>query len=466
MKSAPNLKVQPKDKGVEVIIFAGADAYASAQGWIEGMGKAIAEDDTPPVIVGPKQLAELDNVRVIDEGRRCVRVIKAGDIGEAQISAIAKKLALAGVEDARLYRGVMDANPESWHDYLGRVRHASAAASSSLPITYGSDGYDREQDYTLKGYLPANSLCSIYGPSGSYKSFLAVSWACHIAASLKWAGKSVAGGSVMYIVGEGGIGVPRRIKAWENAHGVTVGNLALVNRPVFPVRPEEVNEVVKAAREIQGKTGKPVQLIVVDTLARCFGGNDENDARDMGAFIEGCDRIKRETGATVLVVHHSGKDDSKGARGSSSFRAALDAEFNVRREGDGGAIILTCTKMKDAEEPKQAAFDLRESELFTDRDGELVTSLVLHDLPREARDVDPELADVNRLTGNHAALWQCIRSRKAKGEPCNRAVLRDDMIALVGSNGKKSTSRWLDKLAKDGLISMDSAGDVTMLKGV
>ncbi|GAR06156.1 hypothetical protein NGUA35_01350 [Salmonella enterica] len=338
------------------------------------------------------------------------------------------------------------------------------ALRHNLPITYGSDGFDREQDYTLKSYLPANSLCSIYGPSGSYKSFLAVSWACHIAAGRRWAGKSVSGGSVMYIVGEGGIGVPRRVKAWENVHGVKVNNLALVNRPVFPVRREEVLEVVKAARAIQAKKGEPVQLIVIDTLARCFGGNDENDARDMGAFIEGCDTIKRETGATVLVVHHSGKDDSKGARGSSSFRAALDAEFNVRREGDGGAIILTCTKMKDAEEPRPAAFDLREAELFTDRDGEQVASLVLHDVPREPRDVDPVLAEVSNLSGNHAALWQCIRSRKARGEVCNRAVLRDDIIAMEGENGRKAFGRWLNKLVKDGLISVDSCGEISMLK--
>lgn len=97
----------------------------------------------------------------------------------------------------------------------------------------------------------------------------------------------------------------------------------------------------------------PVRLVVIDTLARCFGGNDENDARDMGAFIEGCDVIKQKTGATVLVVHHSGKDEAKGARGSSSFRAALDAEFNVKREGQGQALILSCTKMKDAEEPER-----------------------------------------------------------------------------------------------------------------
>lgn len=334
----------------------------------------------------------------------------------------------------------------------------------NLPITYGSEGYDREQDYTLKSYLPANSLCSIYGPSGSYKSFLAVSWACHIAAGLKWAGKRVSEGSVMYIVGEGGIGVSRRVRAWENVHGVKVDNLALVNRPVFPVRNQEVLQVVKAARDVEAKKGKPVQLIVIDTLARCFGGNDENDAKDMGAFIEGCDTIKRETGATVLVVHHSGKDDTKGARGSSAFRAALDAEFNVRREGDGGAIILTCTKMKDAEEPRPAAFDLREAELFTDRDGELVASLVLRDTPREPQEPDPELAEVKHLTGNHAALWQSIRSRKTKGEPCNRSVLRDDMIALLGENGRKGFNRWLEKLVRDGLIEVDVMGEVTTLK--
>lgn len=268
----------------------------------------------------------------------------------------------------------------------------------------------------------------------------------------------------MYIVGEGGIGVPRRVRAWENVHGVKVDNLALVNRPVFPVRAQEVQQVVKAARDVEAKKGKPVQLIVIDTLARCFGGNDENDAKDMGAFIEGCDTIKRETGATVLVVHHSGKDDTKGARGSSAFRAALDAEFNVRREGEGGAIILTCTKMKDAEEPRPAAFDLREAELFTDRDGELVASLVLRDTPREPQEPDPELAEVKHLTGNHAALWQSIRSRKAKGEPCNRSVLRDDMIALLGENGRKGFNRWLEKLTRDGLIEVDVMGEVIILK--
>ena len=177
------------------------------------------------------------------------------------------------------------------------------------------------------------------------------------------------------------------------------------------------------------------------------------------------DVIKRETGATLLVVHHSGKDDTKGARGSSAFRAALDAEFNIRREGEGGAIILTCTKMKDTEEPKQAAFDLRTVELFTDRDGEIVSSLVVRDIPREARELDPELAEIKNLTGNHAALWQSIRSRKAKGETCNKAVLRDDMEAMMGEKARKSFHKWLEKLIRDGLIEVDYQGVITILSG-
>ena len=343
----------------------------------------------------------------------------------------------------------------------------AAGKKTTLPLSVGSAGYDRELEYTLKGYLPANSLCSIYGPSGSYKSFLAVSWACHIAAGIRWSGRSVSGGSVLYVVGEGGIGVPRRIRAWENVfnRAERLNNLYLVNRPVFPVRREEVNQVILAAQEVKNATGEPVRFIVIDTLARCFGGNDENDARDMGAFIEGCDAIKRETGATLLVVHHSGKDDSKGARGSSAFRAALDAEYSIRREGEGGAIILTCTKMKDSEEPQQAAFDLRTVALFTDSDGESVCSLAVRDVPREPQEADPALADMNNLTGNHAALWQCIRSRKAKGEPCNRSVLRDDMEALLGEKARKSFHKWLEKLVRDGLINIDNAGDVFITGG-
>ncbi|HFT7676047.1 TPA: DUF5906 domain-containing protein [Citrobacter braakii] len=138
MKSAPNLKHLPKEKFTEAVIFAGADAYAHAKGWEEGLGKQIAEDTTPPIYLGPKQLAELDNLQIIDKGRRSARVYLAGSIEPILINAIGEKLARAGVQDARLYKGIPDREPEDWRGYLNRLREQSSDEASNirqLPIT-------------------------------------------------------------------------------------------------------------------------------------------------------------------------------------------------------------------------------------------------------------------------------------------------------------------------------------------
>ncbi|EOY7732740.1 DUF5906 domain-containing protein [Escherichia coli] len=121
MKNAPNLKYQPKDKFTEVIIFAGTDAYSHAQHWIESEGRKHG-DNVPPVYLGPKQLADLANIRIIDDERRFARVYLAGEIEPIQINAIAEKLALAGVQEAKLYKGITDREPENWRDYLQRIR--------------------------------------------------------------------------------------------------------------------------------------------------------------------------------------------------------------------------------------------------------------------------------------------------------------------------------------------------------
>ncbi|EOF9218294.1 DUF5906 domain-containing protein [Klebsiella pneumoniae] len=137
MKNAPNLKHLPREKFTEAIIFAGADAYAHAKGWEEGLGKQVAEDTTPPIYLGPKQLAELANLNIVDKGRRSARVYLAGDIEPIQINAIGEKLALAGVLDARLYKGIPDRHPEDWHDYLKRLREETDSGESivvSLPV--------------------------------------------------------------------------------------------------------------------------------------------------------------------------------------------------------------------------------------------------------------------------------------------------------------------------------------------
>ncbi|MEZ2454107.1 VapE domain-containing protein [Raoultella planticola] len=132
MRNAPNVKQLPKDPFTEAVIFAGADAYSHAKGWEEGLGKHVAGDTTPPVYLGPKQLADLDNLRIVDDGRRAARVYLAGDIKQIQISAIADKLALAGVKEARLFKGIPDREPEKWD--MDRVRDTVQRGESLVEI--------------------------------------------------------------------------------------------------------------------------------------------------------------------------------------------------------------------------------------------------------------------------------------------------------------------------------------------
>lgn len=133
MKRAPNLKFLPKEKFTEAIIFAGTDAYAHAKGWEEGLGKQIAEDTTPPIYLGPKQLAELDHLQIIDDGRRSARVYLAGNIEPIMINAIGEKLARAGVQDAKLYKGI-----SIWKRCLMRLRVKRSWRSATLSAVTSS----------------------------------------------------------------------------------------------------------------------------------------------------------------------------------------------------------------------------------------------------------------------------------------------------------------------------------------
>lgn len=133
MKSAPNLKKLPKDKFTEAIIFAGADAWAHARAWHE---KNLAGDTVPPITIGPKQLADLDNVIIIDDGRRYARVYRAGELSGAHTTSIATRLALAGVQDARFYSESLE-QLEDWTPQLARLKASAEQGESvvvSLPV--------------------------------------------------------------------------------------------------------------------------------------------------------------------------------------------------------------------------------------------------------------------------------------------------------------------------------------------
>ena len=111
------------------------------------------------------------------------------------------------------------------------------------------------------------------------------------------------------------------------------------------------------------------------SVAMSIGEGSENDGRDMGMFISNIMRLKAYFNCHILIVHHTGKDRSKGARGHSSLRAALDTEIELK--ADGLVRVASVTKQRDMESGKKVAFTLEVVELGVDEDLEAVTSCVV-----------------------------------------------------------------------------------------
>ncbi|XWJ92923.1 DNA primase family protein [Phytobacter ursingii] len=138
MKNAPNVKKLPTDPNEEAIIFAGDDAWTFAKAWQE---MNPAEDTVPPIVLDKKQLAELDKLNIVNEGRRYVRVYRGGNLTERQTTAIATKLALAGVQEARFYSEGYQLL-ENWTEQLPRLKADAESGNSTvikLPVPERSD---------------------------------------------------------------------------------------------------------------------------------------------------------------------------------------------------------------------------------------------------------------------------------------------------------------------------------------
>jgi hypothetical protein len=235
-------------------------------------------------------------------------------------------------------------------------------------------------EWLIPRWLAAGELTVLYGKGDTYKSFIALTWACQLAA---------AGRVVIYIAAEGASGLRGRIGAWQVRNGVASlrsllvidQNLALHNPDAVDAWQSEVSEQLEE-RDLQ----QP-DLVVVDTVARNFVGGDENSARDMGAFVEGCETIRRTYNAAVLPIHHTRKDDTA-ERGTESLRNASFAMLSSKREG-AKKTRLSCVRMKDAQPPAPILVEFAWVPLpwLSVWQGELISSLAMTD------DFPPQIKD-------------------------------------------------------------------------
>jgi hypothetical protein len=188
-------------------------------------------------------------------------------------------------------------------------------------------------------------------------------------------GREVQPAGVLYVAGEGARGLARRIRAWKQHFGIETNKapFRLISATVSLLEPAEVAKLVRTALWAAERDGIKIGLVVIDTVARAMAGGDENSAMDMGRFVAGCDTLRDAIGTAVLGVHHTGKDESRGARGSSAYLGAMDTLARISRTDM--AVTVTLEKQKDDEEG--APFELEAHKVEFIEDGKPQTSLVL-----------------------------------------------------------------------------------------
>lgn len=357
------------------------------------------------------------------------------------------------------------------HGIVEKIEPPPAGAPDTLELVWFGDARTvTDMGDFIEATLTDSAMSVIYGESNSGKSFFAMDMALRVALGWQWQGKDIEGGAVLYLACEGGKGIQNRIAAFREAHEVT-------STPPFAVVPSSVNlrdhdgdtgAVIRTAAAMKDRTGKAVRLIVVDTLARAMAGGEENSSMDMGAVVRSCDAIRAATGAHVMLIHHSGKDMARGARGHSSLRAATDTEIEVAR-GEDGTAVATTKKQRDLPGEATFGFRLKPVELGIDRRGNPVTSCVVEptDAPASAK---PKVT----LSDEQKAFLEALRNALVQhGETVvpidgmapitavGRNHLRNHLVqagfldsATATNNQRATLSKYLNKLKGKQLVGL------------
>lgn len=253
--------------------------------------------------------------------------------------------------------------------------------------------------WMVRGVLPAEGLACIFGASGSGKSFLALDLCAAIASGQAWFSYKVTAAPVVYVALEGEAGFSQRVKAWQIHHCAPLPATLRFVMQSFDLRnAEDVRALADAVIASGGAGG----LLVIDTLNRAASGADENTSRDMGEIIDAAKTLQDQFGGLVLLVHHSGKDQSRGLRGHSSLNAALDASIEVVKLGN--RCEWRIDKAKDGSDGEARAFTLKVVKLGEHGDGEAITSCVVTGevSAQSARRILPP------KSGNQRIVWDAL----------------------------------------------------------
>ncbi|GIK98087.1 MAG: hypothetical protein BroJett029_22960 [Alphaproteobacteria bacterium] len=245
-----------------------------------------------------------------------------------------------------------------------------------------------KQRWLIHTVLPFPEPVLLFGPSGCGKTFVVLDMALSLATGLPFAEIPTVQVGVLYIATEGASGLAKRITAWLIHHRLAdrQAQIIVAEGHVDLFSDLGTDKLIRFVAALQNAAGVRFRLIVVDTLAKAMGNGKENDNSDITRITLNAQRVSEAVGATLLLVHHTGKSEDAGARGGSALKANVATSLALRR-GKRGMRWLSFDKQKDGDDSLEFAVRLPQHRVGIDEKGRAITSCVAVILPAES---DPE----------------------------------------------------------------------------
>lgn len=204
------------------------------------------------------------------------------------------------------------------------------------------------EDQLVEGLIGRCAMSILYGDSNSGKTFFAIDLAAAVCQGGMWMDRHTVRGLVLYLATEAPRSVITRVQAYQRHYGRKVPGLVIVKSPIDLFDgAADASSVIELIQALEAEHGVKCELVIGDTLARLAAGANENSGEDMTTVLRHADRIKRDAKVHVLLIHHSGKDQARGARGWSGLRAAIDTEIEVTADETSRVYAAEITKSRD-----------------------------------------------------------------------------------------------------------------------
>ena len=330
---------------------------------------------------------------------------------------------------------------------------------SEAEFTSGQD-----PEWRIDGILPEEGLAMIYGPSGVGKSFLNLDMIGCIADGRRYGidARKVKQGRVVYVLAEGAAGMRKRLRAYRHKYPASHGNLKLIDAVPNLMTPQDVGEIMQTIMEAGG-----ADVVVFDTLHMCMAGGDENSSKDTGIVLTHARAIAACIKGLVILIHHTGKDEARGARGSSALKGAMEAQIEVSlNPRNPSRRIVSLAKQRDEDDSSSWEFDLEQVVVFGDKPfSSVVIRHLVSSASPQAVNNGRSANDKDRRHGvNQTFLCDLVKQNESDyphGIPMEVLIMLGCRQRADLKNGQ--VQKLITKSIEEGLLSIDSDTNLKLL---